>query len=226
VPQFCVSVWTSAQPPSQAIWPAVQAAPPELPPAPWLKPPSAVEPEGFDEPQAVAATAPNVTNRPNVLLKTIIANSSLSEAAAQVPGNPAAVKSTTVDRRPTPRYDAGVRLLLNWLVSAVSLWLVGQIVGGFEVKSLGWALVAVLVIGLVNATLGILLKILTFPLTIVTLGIFWWVINAMMLLVASSFVPGLRITGFVPAFIGAIVLALVNALFQWLLPRRDRPGER
>jgi putative membrane protein len=119
-----------------------------------------------------------------------------------------------------------MRILLNWLVSAFALWVVAQIVPGFEVKSLGSALIAVVVIGLVNATVGILLKILTFPLTIVTLGIFWWVINAMMLLLASAFVPGFTINGLGSAFVGAIVLAVVNALFQWLLPKRDQPASR
>lgn len=114
-----------------------------------------------------------------------------------------------------------MRILLNWLVSAIALWLVSQIVPGFHVSGLGSALVAVVVIGLVNATLGLLLKVLTFPLTIVTLGVFWWIINALMLWVASSFVPGFVITSFGAAFVGAIVLALVNMLFQWLLSRRD-----
>ena len=113
-----------------------------------------------------------------------------------------------------------MRILLNWLVSALALWLVSQIVPGFHVSGLGSALIAVVVIGLVNATLGILLKILTFPLTIVTLGIFWWVINALMLWVASSFVPGFVITSFGSAFIGAIVLALVSMLFHSVLQRR------
>jgi putative membrane protein len=114
-----------------------------------------------------------------------------------------------------------MRIVLNWIVSAAALWVVSQIVPGFQISGLGSALVAVVVIGLINATLGILLKILTFPLTIVTLGIFWWVINGLMLWVASSFVPGFVITSFGSAFLGAIVLALVNMLFHWILSRRD-----
>ncbi|HEV3192282.1 MAG TPA: phage holin family protein [Polyangiaceae bacterium] len=114
-----------------------------------------------------------------------------------------------------------MRVLLNWLLSAVALWVVSQIVPGFHVSGLGSALFAVVVIGLVNATLGILLKVLTLPLTIVTLGIFWWVINALMLWVASSLVPGFVITSFGSAFVGAIVLALVNMLFHWVLRRRE-----
>ncbi len=114
-----------------------------------------------------------------------------------------------------------MRVLLNWLLSAIALWVVAQIVPGFQISGLGSALMAVVVIGLVNATLGILLKVVTLPLTIVTLGVFWWVINALMLWVASSFVPGFVITSFGSAFVGAIVLALVNMLFHWALRRRD-----
>jgi len=119
-----------------------------------------------------------------------------------------------------------MRILLNWLVSALGLWLVSQIVPGFHISGLGSALFAVLVIGLVNATLGILLKILTLPLTLVTLGVFWWVINGLMLWVASSFVPGFVITSFGSAFVGAIVLALVNMAFNWALTTRDPSTSR
>src|SRR6266404_5291306 len=99
-----------------------------------------------------------------------------------------------------------IRLLLNWFLSALSLLIVTRIVPGFVVSGFGPALLAVIVIGLVNGTLGLLLKILTLPLTILTLGIFWLVINALMLMAASAFVPGFKIRGFWPAFLGAIVL--------------------
>ena len=74
--------------------------------------------------------------------------------------------------------------------------------------------------GLINATLGALLKLITLPLTILTLGIFWIVINALMLWLATAFVPGFQVSGFVAAFVGAIVLMLVNMLFRALLPKR------
>jgi putative membrane protein len=68
----------------------------------------------------------------------------------------------------------------------------------------------------------LLLKILTFPLTIVTLGLFWFVINALMLEVAAAFVRGFQVRGFVAAFIGAIVLSIVSSILQWLImPRRS-----
>ena len=113
-----------------------------------------------------------------------------------------------------------LRLLLNWLLSALGLLVVAHLVPGFEISGLASALIAVIVIGLVNATLGLLLKILTFPLTLLTLGIFWWIINALMLWFASSFVPGFAIASFGSALLGAIVLALLNVLFHTLLPKR------
>jgi putative membrane protein len=116
-----------------------------------------------------------------------------------------------------------MRLILHWLLSALALMIVAKVVPGFYIRSFGAALIAALVIGLVNATLGFLLKVLTFPFIILTLGLFWFVVNALMLMVASSLVPGFKVQGFGPAFWGAIVLALINMAFRALLPRRERP---
>jgi len=107
-----------------------------------------------------------------------------------------------------------LNILVNWLLSALSLIIVAQVIRGFDVPNFGTALIAAIVIGLVNATVGLFLKVVTFPLTLVTLGVFWFVINAMMLKLAASFVPGFTIEGFVPAFFGAIVLSLVNVFLR------------
>ncbi len=115
-----------------------------------------------------------------------------------------------------------LRMLLHWILSALALLVVAHVVPGFYLRGIGAALWAALVIGLINATLGLLLKVVTFPLTVITLGIFWFVINALMLELASWFVPGFHISGFGAAFIGAIALALVNLVFRWLLPKRER----
>ena len=108
-------------------------------------------------------------------------------------------------------------LLINWLLSALSLVIVAHVIPGFQISGLAAALIASIVIGFVNGTLGLILKILTFPLTILTLGLFWVIINALMLKVAAALVPGFRIDGFLPAFLGAIVLALVNMVLKSLL---------
>ena len=117
-----------------------------------------------------------------------------------------------------------LNLLLDWILSAVAIFLVAYVVPGFEISGFAAALLAALVVGLVNATLGLVLKILTFPITIVTLGIFWIVINALMLMLAASFVPGFSIQGFLPAFIGAIVLSLLNLVLRKI--KRELREER
>ena len=120
-----------------------------------------------------------------------------------------------------------ITVLVNWLLSALSLMIVAHVIRGFDVTSFGTALIAAVVIGFVNATAGLLLKILTLPLTLVTLGVFWFVINALMLKLAAAFVPGFTIQGFLPAFFGAIVLSLVNIVLRAIARaagsgRRDR----
>jgi putative membrane protein len=110
-----------------------------------------------------------------------------------------------------------LRLLAHWVLSALCLLLVAKFVPGFMVSGLGSALIAAVVIGLVNATLGLILKIITFPLTILTFGIFWLLINALMLKFASIFVPGFTVRGLWPAFIGGIILSLLNLAVKALL---------
>jgi len=109
-----------------------------------------------------------------------------------------------------------IGLLVQWLLTALALLIVSRIVPGFYVNGLGPALVAALVIGLLNATIGLVLKILTFPLSILTLGLFLLVINGLMILLASNLVRGFRVTGFLPAFWGAIVLALLGMVIRAL----------
>ena len=116
-----------------------------------------------------------------------------------------------------------MRLIVNWLLSALALLIVARLVPGFLVAGFVSALWAALIIGLVNATLGMLLKVVTFPLTVVTLGLFWLIINALMLELATWFVPGFRLAGFWAAFLGAIVLSLVNMFLRWLVwPKHQR----
>jgi putative membrane protein len=119
--------------------------------------------------------------------------------------------------------EAAVRLLLNWVLSALAVWIVSQVVPGIHVNGALTALIAALVIGFVNATIGLLLKILTFPLTLITLGLFWFVINALMLELASVLVRGFEVQSFLAAFIGAIVLSIVSSLLHWLvMPSRKQ----
>jgi putative membrane protein len=110
-------------------------------------------------------------------------------------------------------------LLLQWILTALALLIVARIVPGFHIAGLEPALIAALVIGLLNATLGFFLKVVTFPLSILTLGIFLLVINALMIMLAARIVTGFHVTGFFPAFWGGIVLALLGMLIRALARR-------
>jgi len=115
-------------------------------------------------------------------------------------------------------------MLIHWVLMALAVGITAWIIPGFEISGVLAALVAAVIIGFINATVGLLLKIVTFPLTVVTLGLFWLLINALMLKLASALVPGFHIRGFAAAFFGAIVLSLVNMLLKKLLrPERIKP---
>ena len=113
-----------------------------------------------------------------------------------------------------------VRLLLHWILSAVALLIVARLVPGFVVSSLTSALIAVIVIGLLNATFGLVLKVITLPLGILTFGIFFLVINAIVLKFASAVVPGFQVLTFGAAFLGALALAVLHMLFGFLTPKK------
>ncbi len=110
-----------------------------------------------------------------------------------------------------------LHLLLKWILGALALLAVTYLVPGFRVVSLPSALVAVLVIGFLNMTLGLILKVVTFPFAILTLGLLFLVINALMLMLASRISPGFQIASFGAAFVGAVVLAVVHVVIEAVL---------
>ena len=107
-----------------------------------------------------------------------------------------------------------IKLLVSWFASALALLIVAYFLPGFHVRGIEAAMVAAIVIGLVNGTIGALLKLLTFPIGCITLGLGFLIINALMLMLASSLLTGFHVDGFIPAFIGAILLSLVNGLLR------------
>ena len=115
-----------------------------------------------------------------------------------------------------------VRMLLHWILNAIALLAVAHFVAGFVVADLVSALIAVVVIGLFNATFGLLLKIITLPLGILTFGLFFLLINAVILKFSSEFVPGFRVDTFKAAFLGALALAVLHLLFGFLFRGRRR----
>ncbi|MHC5861157.1 phage holin family protein [Nostoc sp.] len=109
--------------------------------------------------------------------------------------------------------------LLTWLGTAVALLITSRIVDGFIVNNFVVALVAAVVIGLVNAFIRPILRLLTFPITLLTFGLFTFVINALTLWLASALTPGygFEIRGFLPALLGSIVLAIVSSVINYFL---------
>ena len=108
------------------------------------------------------------------------------------------------------------RFLLTWLVTAIALLITAHIVSGFAVKSFTAALIAAIVLGLVNAIVRPIFVFLTLPLTIVTLGLFLLVVNAIMLLLVSYVTPGFVITSFISALLGSIVLTIVASILDFV----------
>ncbi len=112
---------------------------------------------------------------------------------------------------------ARMQFLLQWVLNALGLLIVAHIVPGFHVQSFGAALIASIVIGLVNAAVGWLLILLTLPLTVLTFGLFLLVVNALLIWMASGLSPGFHIDGFGAAMLGALVLAVVNSILRALV---------
>jgi putative membrane protein len=113
-------------------------------------------------------------------------------------------------------------LLIRWILHAVALFVVAYFVPGFHIGSIPAALLAALVIGLLNSTLGLLLKIVTLPLAVLTLGLFFLVINAFILILAGHIVPGFYVASFGSAFVGACFLALLHLIIHVLTPGRSK----
>lgn len=108
-------------------------------------------------------------------------------------------------------------MIARWVLTALCVLVVARLVPGFHVRSFGTALLAALVIGLVNGTLGLIFKVVTFPVIILTFGLFLLLINAAMLELASWIVPGFEVRGFWPAFWGALLLSVMNMAVKWVV---------
>jgi putative membrane protein len=108
--------------------------------------------------------------------------------------------------------------ILTWIVTTVSLLIIARLNVGVEIKGFGEALIAAIVIGLVNAVLGPIARFLSFPLIILTLGLFALVVNAFLFWLSAAIVPGFTLrNGFVSALIGSILLSLVNMVLFWFV---------
>jgi putative membrane protein len=110
--------------------------------------------------------------------------------------------------------------LITMLVTALSLLILSRMNLGLEIKDTGTAIVAALVLGLLNATLRPVLGFLAFPITLLTLGLFAIVLNALVLYIAAALVEGFRLRGFLSAVVISILLGLLNWLIFLIIPGR------
>ena len=112
-----------------------------------------------------------------------------------------------------------MKFILKWLCSALALLAVAYLYSGVVVTSFTGALIAATVLGVLNTVLRPLLVLLTLPVTLVTLGLFMFVINALMFWAAASLVSGLNVTGFGAALIGSLIYSLLQLAIEFVLER-------
>ncbi|QTN26758.1 phage holin family protein [Rhodoferax sp. AJA081-3] len=112
-----------------------------------------------------------------------------------------------------------MKLLAKWLLSAAALLAVAYLYSGVQIQSYSSALIAALVIGLLNSVLRPILVILTLPVTVVTLGLFLFVINALMFWAAASLLAGFNVSGFAAALIGSLIYSVLAIVIDSALQR-------
>lgn len=110
--------------------------------------------------------------------------------------------------------------LIRWFINAIALGLTSWLVKGIDIQGLGTLLIASLVLGILNALLRPIILLLTLPLNILTLGLFTFVVNAFMLIMASKLVEGFVITDFWSALVGAIILSIISFLISVFIGNR------
>ena len=112
-----------------------------------------------------------------------------------------------------------MKLILNWILSACALLAVAHLYAGVTVTSFTSALIAAAVLGLLNAVVRPILVLLTLPVTVITLGLFLFVINALMFWVAASLLTGFEVSGFVAALIGSLIYSMLQLAIDFVLER-------
>ncbi len=140
---------------------------------------------------------------------------------------------------PVPRKSSGARLprvellqrgavkklLVHFLIVGAALGIAAYVIPGVTITSPGALIVGAIVLAFVNAIVRPILKILTFPITILTLGIFLLVVNAVCFGIAAFFVPGFAVSGFFSALFGAIAVSIVSTILGWILNADDEDDD-
>ena len=112
-----------------------------------------------------------------------------------------------------------MKIIVKWLLSAAALLAVAHFYSGVEVTSFGAALIAAFVIGLFNTLLKPILVVLTLPVTLLTLGLFLFIINALMFWAASGVLSGFHVRGFTAALIGSLIYSVMGIVIESALDR-------
>ncbi len=112
-----------------------------------------------------------------------------------------------------------MKIVVRWLLLAAALLLVAQVYPGVQVRSFGSAMIAALVLGLLNTLLRPILVLLTLPVTLITLGLFLFVINALMFYFAASMLDGFGVTGFGAALIGSLLYSVCGLVIDVAMER-------
>ena len=107
-----------------------------------------------------------------------------------------------------------IKLIANWVVNALALYIVSRILSGVQLVDFWSALLAVVVIGFINALLKPVFILLTLPINILTLGLFTFVVNALLFLLASALTPGFKVDGFLTALLGSILFSVISMVFH------------
>lgn len=114
-----------------------------------------------------------------------------------------------------------MNLIIRLLVTAVSAYVLAQILPGIQILGFGGAVIFAIVLGILNLIVTPILKILGLPLTIITLGLFSLVINAIVILIADYFIDSMNVDGFLWAFIFSILLSLITSLLNGIFTSSD-----
>jgi putative membrane protein len=108
-------------------------------------------------------------------------------------------------------------LLVRLLITALGLWLASAIVPGIEIRGAGTLVAAALLLGIVNAFVRPVIVVLTLPITVLTLGVFLWVVNAAMLAIVAAMLDGFVIRGFFSALLGSFIVSLTSWIAAWYI---------
>jgi putative membrane protein len=115
-------------------------------------------------------------------------------------------------------------LVIRWIVNALALWIVSELVSGIHTTGVFVTLLAALVLGILNALVRPFLLLLTLPINLMTLGLFTFVVNALMLELTASVVKGFFVDGFGAALVGALLLSIVSFVLNLFVSDRGRVG--